>query len=357
MFMSYHGSGYSGSPKYLTEYLLGSSSNNTEIIWAFKNPHSAELNISKKIRKVRYKSLIYIYYAMTSRVRVTNAEEWIVLPKRKIQTLINTWHGTTYKKIAYADPYVRSKLGNFDYYGKTDIFISPCDQTSIFGYRESLRFRGKILECGLPRNDIFFKTDMESEVHRIKQTFGYDSTIKIVLYAPTFREQKHNEFTPLQGQMVTDSLQRKFGGKWILFYRGHSAAEAGIGVQSFTNCLGEYVNSSTYPDMQELLLISDVLITDYSSSIWDYSLTYKPCFLYAPDIHHYCDKERGFYSDIRSWGFSVSENMLELHHHIDSFDANKYKEIIRIHHTEFGSFESGNASKIVCRFIINCIYK
>ena len=113
----------------------------------------------------------------------------------------------------------------------------------------------------------------------------------------------------------------------------------------------EIVDVSEYPDMQELLCACDVLITDYSSSIWDYSFTYKPCFLYVTDLEKYTS-ERGFGKDIYSWGFPVCKTDEELYQAIINFDEDKFKKKMKKHHEDLGSFEDGYATKRVCEYLI-----
>ena len=96
--------------------------------------------------------------------------------------------------------------------------------------------------------------------------------------------------------------------------------------------------------MQELLLISDVLITDYSSSIWDFSLTGKPAFLFTPDLDAYTG-ERDFYTPIDSWPYPYSEDMDGFVKLIEAYDAQASEEKIRAHHQKLGNCESGAAAK------------
>ena len=115
----------------------------------------------------------------------------------------------------------------------------------------------------------------------------------------------------------------------------------------------EYVIDVTqYPDMQELLLIADVLITDYSSAIWDFSFLSRPIFLYATDLEEY-DKERSFFVDIHKWGFPICENNEELQRAIEQFEQKKMMQQIEIHQNLMGSYETGEASKKLFEFIEN----
>lgn len=110
---------------------------------------------------------------------------------------------------------------------------------------------------------------------------------------------------------------------------------------------------SLYPDMQELLCATDILITDYSSCMWDFSLMYKPCFIYANDLEEY-KIERNFHTPIKEWPFPLSINNDELIKNINDFDNNKYIKKVKEHHEKLGSYENGQASKKMC-ILINSI--
>ena len=110
------------------------------------------------------------------------------------------------------------------------------------------------------------------------------------------------------------------------------------------------VDVSDYPDMQELLCAADILITDYSSSMWDYSFTYKPCFIYANDLDQY-KIERDFHTPVNEWPFTIAISNEELAENILEFDQDKYIEKIKKHHHDLGSFEDGHATEKVAKLI------
>ena len=103
-------------------------------------------------------------------------------------------------------------------------------------------------------------------------------------------------------------------------------------------------NDTDYPDMQDLLKCADVLLTDYSSCMWDFSLMHKPCFLYARDISEYRG-ERDFYTPIEDWPFPLASNNDELAQVIADFDEDAYHAAVDRHHEELGSTESGTAAR------------
>ena len=141
-------------------------------------------------------------------------------------------------------------------------------------------------------------------------------------------------------------LKNKFGGEWVILYRSHYFGENN---DKNIGC----INVSNYNDMQNLLCACDILITDYSSAIWDYSFTGRPCFLYTPDLKKYIKERGGFYSNISSWPGILAENEEQLWKEILTYDEKKYKDKIENHHRNLGSFENGNASEMIVHIICN----
>ena len=136
------------------------------------------------------------------------------------------------------------------------------------------------------------------------------------------------------------ALERKFGGEWVILLRMHYyLADKAMAVGA------PYLRNATeYPDMQDLLQCADVLLTDYSSCMWDFSLMHKPCFLYARDIAEYRG-ERDFYTPIDSWPFPLADDNGALEQVIADFDPDGYRAAVDRHHQELGSTESGTAAK------------
>lgn len=352
-FVSFHGDAYTCSPKYITEYLI-ENGYDYKMVWAFNAPERFKNIVPSNVKCVKYKSLTYLYYIIKSRVRINNAEEWSLVDRRKGQLVINTWHGGgVYKKVARASKFVNNKLGNIDYYNISNLFLSSCEAASKFMYRDSFLYTGKILDSGLPRNDIIINMTDEKK-KELKRKICDDANKKIILYAPTFRESKNSDIEPIDMSRLLNSLENKFGGEWIVWSRAHLATVAGTGFNEFFE-LNKCVDMSNYPDMQELLCVADVLITDYSSSIWDFSFTGNPIFLYTPDLYQYKNSERGFYIDIDKWGISYAENNDILENNINSFNLEVYKKNIEKHHLMNKSYEKGTATKETVEYINNWI--
>ncbi|HAU5605341.1 TPA: hypothetical protein JD320_004606, partial [Citrobacter koseri] len=168
----------------------------------------------------------------------------------------------------------------------------------------------------------------------------------LILYAPTWRDDGSiYEFPDFN--KIMNTIERVFNKKTTLLLRSHHYQE----LKSSLDC--NYIDVRNYPDMQELLLISDMLISDYSSSIWDFSLLEKPCFLYTPDLKYYEDM-RGFYTPIRTWGFDVCQTSEELDDAIKRFVPIVYCEKIYKMHKQFNSYENiDSTSQLLSKLGIN----
>lgn len=348
LLQSYEGRQFSCNPKYIADYINTCDKHYKIIVAVLHTPKYKYLERAG-YRVIKSKSLYYYYYYMTAKFIVFNDFFPMFIPHREKQVFINTWHGGgAYKHIGAL--LAKNKFEITRYLWKHDVnyAISSCAMFSkiieeAFGIKHD-----KILEIGMPRNDLFFNDDMGSIqgiLTYFRDYYKIDNAKKIVLYAPTYRENQGYSFYGLDFKNLRDSLQKKFGGEWLILFRGHYF------LQEAKDALkNEVINVSDYDDMQEILLAADCLITDYSSSVWDYSLTGKPCFLYTPDLEAY-KKEIGFYYPIEKWPFSVAMDNAQLRNNILKFNEQNYITAIKEHHKILGSFEHGNACQKVVELI------
>ena len=113
--------------------------------------------------------------------------------------------------------------------------------------------------------------------------------------------------------------------------------------------------SSQNPDMQELIVASDILITDFSSCMFDMGIAGKECILYAPDLEEYLERERGMYFTIEELPFPLSKNMDDLCKKLKEFNQKEYLKKLNVFMKKIGSFEDGHASERICEFIYQSI--
>lgn len=351
-FIAFGGRQYSDSPRRISELLLETHPE-IQQVWAFEQPEKFAFLREKGIITVKYKSLKYLYYVMTSKVYVDNAEFWSALKFRPNQMVLETWHGGgAYKRIGSdrLDINALEQKHAVEKMNKITLFLSSSRSFTNFVIRGAYQYHGAVLECGLPRNDSLLHPDPRIS-QNVRASLAVPEDAKILLYAPTFRNSHSLAFYDVDFSRVKAALETRFGGKWVILLRMHyylTHQITQIARQDFV------YDCTHYPDMQELLLSSDVLMTDYSSSMWDFSLMNRPCFLYATDLAAY-QGERDFYTPIDSWPFPMATNNDELQNAILDFDAEQYAQNVREHHTQLGSCESGNATAQAAQRIMSFI--
>lgn len=341
LFSTFEGKYYSDSPKYIFLDLYEKYGNRLEYIWCRNDPDE-ELAVYENVRTVRFLSVRFVLAFLTCGVYVTNLGIEPCFPKRKGQLFINTWHGGgAYKGLTQFDrhrKYFRtvSRIRA----GMTDCFISSCSAFTQYNSKQWMADETKFLKSGMPRNDILLREqDNQRLIGEIRTRLGIPDGKKIVLYAPTFRGIPRNPEAfsiSLDVEGLVRALDSRFGGNFVFLFRCHQTMLGKISA-------GEgAIDVSSYNDMQELLLVSDVLVTDYSSSIWDFSLTFRPGFLFMPDLDEY-EAFQGFLTPVSEWPFPyarTNEGLVEL---IAQFDEEANRQKIESHHKNLVSFETGTA--------------
>ena len=347
VFCNYNGKGYGCNPKYIAEELIRRHPD-WDYVWFTKDMNS---KFPKQIRSVLYDSKESIYELATAKVWIDNQRKLWFHRKRNKQFFIETWHGAgiPIKKIGADNP---NNFHNKPYEHTSkhmnriaDLMISGSETCSEIFHRAFL-YEKKILNCGYPRNDIFFG-DLKEYRNKIEKQFGIGTQEKIVLYAPTYRNGRQLDKYTIEYKKVLKALTERFGGKWKILLRLHPSMREKSAELLKDNTI---VDASLYEDMQELLAASDVLISDYSSVISEFALMKKPVFLFATDIKEYSG-ERDFYCDYFDLPFPVAENNCELIKNIIEFKMEKYLTELEKCFKKYKICEYGTASKTVADII------
>ncbi len=345
MFYSFNGKNYSCNPKCISDRLAQEP--DIEIYWAFKEPD--KFQTGEKIKKVKYRSLKYYYLVKTSRVLVCNVQGFGELARRKGQVFIQTWHASNgYKKVGNYTGIARklNLLGHQDY----SYVLCGAESMVKRRIRGSMGFQGKIIK-GTPRMDVLVNMNDDSIVNRIQSDLGYSPSNKLVLYAPTWRTERDGSEYNLDFNLLREALSERFGGEWTVAVRLHPNVRVRPDLSD-----DNVIDVTDYPDMQELLYTADVLISDYSSCIWDYSFTGRPCLLYCYDLKEYYS-EKSFDLPIEQWGFPICESNNSLAETIRTFDEEKFRASMKKHHEEMGALEDGKATERVCKIILSILRK
>lgn len=305
VFTSFDGMRYGCNPKAMYDYLK-SLNEDFEFVWRIDDPSLIDDDV------IKVKSLVkYCYYLATSRYAIFNTGAVALNFKRRNSVWINTWHGGgAFKRVAAANQLeVQSEGKRLEKFMKsmanvTDIYCSSSKKFTEIQSESIFMPVEKFVPTGMPRNAALFsaqKTAVMAE--RARQALKLNAEDFVVLYAPTYRgigcTQEYNTGFDLE------SVYKKFceltGKNVKILFREHIASLHSVRPES-----DFIIDAYDYPDMQDLLCAADFLITDFSSSIWDYAILKKPCALFTPDLKKY-QAERGFYTPIETWPYPFYE--------------------------------------------------
>lgn len=340
---NYYGKGFGDSGKYIAQELLRRNKR-YKIVWLSDD----NTGMPNGIQTVSYRSIKFLFYLATAAVWIDNCRKSVYTRKRAGQLYIQTWHGPISFKYCEkdAEDYLSKEYVNNCKHDSSliDVFLSGSRWNTEW-IRKAFWYSGNILESGIPRNDVFFK-DNSSQIESVKDEFHCRNK-KVVLYAPTFRNSKDNNAYDLDFHKLKQTFENHYGEEVAIWVRFHP----NVSNLQFLN--EEAINVTTYPDMTELLLSADVLLTDFSSSAFDFMLMNKPCFLIAKDYESYIRNERGMYFSKEELPFSFSRNEKELTNAISEFDLTAYLESVESFKNRLGVIEDGTASEKVVDLIIN----
>lgn len=350
LFISFDGKQYSDSPRYVFEYLKKQNTHN-HYVWAFNHPEEYKQRLNKNCEAISYKGWQFIKNITDAKVIVVNDSLPSYIPIRKNQIVLNTWHGGGVgKKVGFSvnnpDPYNQYffRLQNKKY----TAYLSSSKAITDYMIREGFHYNGTVLEYGLPRNSVLFGSQAKI-VERIYSYFKIDQDKKIILYAPTFRgDFRNSQFLSkdmqLDIEMIVRNLKARFGSDYIFLFRAHHTMKKGLSGDN-------YIDATDYPDMQHLLCAADILITDYSSCMYDMALMYKPVFLFAPDYMKY-EQNPGFYMNIHEWPFPLATSNTDLQEKIYSFNPDSYKKEVKCFFSKVKPYDSMNSTKLTAEWII-----
>ncbi|WP_017571655.1 CDP-glycerol glycerophosphotransferase family protein, partial [Nocardiopsis halotolerans] len=297
LFDTYTGRQYSDSPQSVYAELRGRERwADYPMSWLVAD---GQVRLPDDLSPVRHRGREYYEALARSRYLVTNSRQPAWFHRRPDQVVVQTWHGSMLKRIGFDIENIRGK--SRDYFDKLawetrqwDYLVSPSPWATPI-LRSAFRFEGEILETGYPRNDVFFAPDREAVARRTRERLGLPEGRKVVLYAPTWRDDKYYA----RGRHKLDlhlDLRRmydKLGDDHVLLVRRHPRV-----VDSVPIVGRDFVyDVSLYPEIMELFLITDVLVTDYSSMMFDFANTGRPMLFFTYDLEGYRDNLRGFYFD------------------------------------------------------------
>lgn len=357
VFLNYDGKGYGDNPKYIAEEIVRQKLP-WKMVWLVRNGY----DVPSYIKKVDIDGFAAFYALSTAKVIVSNCKNNIpfhyITRKKEKQYYLQTWHGD------FGPKYIEKEIENVlspNYLNATKADSAATDAVlsgNVFFsgvLRESfwLPRHCEVLEYGVPRNDLYFRGDEMK--NKLKQQFGFSLDDRILLYAPTFRDDLDISCYNIDFERLRKTLSQLGDETWKIVVRLHP----NISSKANLFCYNEnIIDGTVYSDQQELCMICDCLITDYSSIMADFMLMKKPVFLYVTDLEKYSDKTmgRGLRDLYFALPFSLSRNQEELERHVSQFNKEAYAEELGAYMQKYYcTFDDGHASERAVNHLKNVL--
>lgn len=310
LFETFMGRQYGCNPRAIYERMIRSPEfDDYRLVWAFIDTDKAsEFEALGRAEVVKMKSKEYFDICARAKYIVTNSNLDNRIAKREGQIFLQTWHGTPLKRLRCD---IKAEEGNANNtleeikmrndidMVRYDYFISPsafCTERFISAF--NLKELGKediIIETGYPRNDLLFSFD-EEYASAVREEIGIPQGKKVILYAPTFRDNMHDGSGYVYDTHLDfDRLRRQLGDEYVILFRAHYFIANEF---DFDKYAGFVYDVSKHDDITPLYTITDLLITDYSSVFFDFANLGRPMLFYMYDLDEYSEDIRGFYINI-----------------------------------------------------------
>lgn len=349
VFISFGGKSYSDNPLAISRK-LHEMYPDFKIIWIFNAPRSKMHMVPSYVICVKKHSIRSLFEFATAKFWVDNFTKPNYFFKSSEQVYIQTWHGDkAFKKVLFDSGY-RTKKQVILEQRHCDLMISGSDYGTM-QFRSAFRYNGDILQKGMPRNDVLLNKDVD-KVRHIRKLIGVDECCNILLFAPTFRDSNQENRIEIGIDLlkIIEVLEGKYQKEWVCLIRAHSAVIGGFITDGLLP--NKILDVTRYEDMSDLLLIADMLITDYSSCAGDFALTGNPIILYQPDRQEYIRENRCLYFDMEVSPYWVAMNQSDILSIVMSCSQQSARENSQAILDFYGSCESGEASKSVVEYIV-----
>ncbi len=360
LYESFLGKNYSDSPKSIFKFLLENESRNLKHVWVINDKDLVKYEKdfkNKNVKIIQRFSWQYFYYATVSKYFVLNMRQPKWLYKKSEQIILSTWHGTPLKKLVFDMDNVTSANKNYkkDFYNQSRNwdYLIAANKYSENIFESAFMFpKEKILTYGYPRNDILSNHSKKYK-EQIKQDLGLPDSKKVILYAPTWRDDEFHSAGKYKFKLQLDleRLSRELGEEYIIVLRMHYFISDNIDLTGYEEFAYDF---SKYNDINDLYIASDILITDYSSVFFDYSILRKPILFYTYDLEKYKNMLRGFYIDVTKDLpgplLLSNDEVINSIKNIDDINEN-YKNKYNQFYNKFCYLEDGKASERVVKTV------
>lgn len=352
---SFGGKNFSDNPKMIALEIV-KQKKPWDVVWLSIDRPS---DLPKEIRWVKYGTIKALHEWGTSRVWIDNIRHQVRPIKRKGQYYIQTWHGPF--PIKCIEKYAEDKLDK-DYVksakkdGRLIDAIVSSDKLLDETYKEAFWLNDNVefLRVGAPRNDRLFTLKNDKKVfEKVRETFCIPPDAFVVLYAPTFRDDRSTNGYLKSFEQIVESFEKEYNKKTFVLVRMHPSVS---NLELDYRYNDKIINASDYSDAQELSLATNCVISDYSSIIYDYAFLNKPVFLCALDIEHY-NELRGLRPIIYELPFSLATSLEELIENIKCFNEERYYKRVSEFFQKYPFYDDGDASKKVVEKIQTVLTK
>lgn len=354
---SFFGKNYSDSPKYIFEYLSKTYPGKFKFIWVLEN----NTKLPFPAKQVKRFSVRYMFYLARSKYFVFNSRQPVWFKKREGMVFLETWHGTPLKKLVFdlEEVYSASPLYKKEVYiqsRKWDYLIAA-NQFSSDVFRSCFLYENKMLEFGYPRNDIMHDPNRDKIAADLRSKLKIPIGKKTILYAPTWRDDEYYGKGSYKFELKLNLhlLKQELGDEYVVLLRTHyfiSDALDVTGLEDFA------LNFSKYNDISELYLVSDIIITDYSSVFFDYANLKRPMLFFTYDLDKYRDVLRGFYIDIEEELpgplLFTNEEIVDAIRNINQIKAD-YAEKYERFYEKYCGWEDGHAAENVANAVFDLL--
>ncbi|MDF9813510.1 CDP-glycerol glycerophosphotransferase family protein [Streptomyces sp. SPB162] len=354
LYSSFEGRQYSDSPRAVHEELVRRDAA-LDHLWVVRD---ARVQLPPTARAVIHGSAAWHEALARTRHLVTNTHLPAWFERRNGQRVLQTWHGTPLKRIGHdlagtlcADlPHLWPQPGRGHQW---DVLISPNPYSTPL-LRQALGYDGEVVETGLPRTDVLFADDRDKLAEEVRNRLGLPAGKRVVLYAPTQRDDRVYDDRHYRLDLALDlaAAESALAADHVLLVRAHPLVADRVPV----NGGGFARDVSGYPDLAELLLVADVLVTDYSSVMTDFANTGRPMLFLTPDLDHYRDTVRGFYLDFegRAPGplLRGTDDLIGALRDLDSVTRESAERYARFH-TAFCPLDDGLAASRVADLLLS----
>ncbi len=351
--------GYGDNPRAIADYLRKNRPE-LQLVWACGGKQYFS-SVPSGLKTVVFESEEYFKELATAGAWVCSSTLPYGTKKREGQLYVQTWHGDKFLKkiandaVADVEAYKKGMASRkFCEPKLCDYFLTGCEwfvpiAASAFGYK------GAFLRHGMPRNDCLAELDPE-KCAQIRKNLEIDPDVKVLIYAPTFRDYENSRdavSTNIDLAKILEVLEEKYGQKWICLLRAHDGKALTINHEEIRDV--RFRDVTTYPDMADLLMISDMLISDYSSCGADFAITGKMVLMYQDDFKQYTTKGRTLYFSQQESPYFTAYNMEEAVEIIRRVTEDEIKENAKKILDFYDSFESGRASEEVSKVILDAL--